>query len=62
MTELGSKGTDVGANEKHAATFHPMYPCETCSAVYSTRSAAETCSEQDEIEDRDTRRFYRSNN
>ena len=38
------------------------YACPVCDARYTTPSAAETCAEQDDVEDRDTRRIYRSTN
>lgn len=36
----------------------PPYEC-ACGARYSTPSAAETCAEQDDLEDRATRSVYR---
>ena len=38
------------------------YRCTECDADYATPSAAETCAEQDEVEDRATRRILRSVN
>lgn len=46
--------------DKLAATFHPyLYPCLECHERYTTPSAAETCAEQDELEDKQTRRGMR---
>jgi len=53
----------VGANDKAAATYHPTeYRCTECQWPYATKSAADTCAEQDELEDRATRRITRSSN
>lgn len=38
------------------------YRCTECDRDYSTPSAAETCAEQDEVEDRETHRLLRSVN
>lgn len=53
----------MGASEKAAATYHPReYACTECGSTYPAESAADTCAEQDAIEDRDTRRILRSSN
>lgn len=44
------------------ADTHREYTCIACDARYATPSAAETCEQQDEYEDRATRRIYRSSN
>jgi len=38
------------------------YPCTECGTGWPVKSAADTCGEQDAVEDRDTRRIYRSSN